>query len=49
MWLDEPEKKHLRTEWAEQNPLGRLGKPSDLRGVALWLASDASSFCTGSE
>lgn len=36
-------------EWSSQNPLGRLGRPDELRGVALWLASDASSFCTGSE
>ncbi|CAE6488357.1 unnamed protein product [Rhizoctonia solani] len=32
-----------------QNPLGRLGRPDELRGVAVWLASDASSFCTGSD
>ncbi|KAJ8516388.1 hypothetical protein ONZ45_g6266 [Pleurotus djamor] len=31
-----------------QNPLSRLGRPDELRGVCLWLASDASSFCTGS-
>ncbi|CAE6448886.1 unnamed protein product [Rhizoctonia solani] len=33
----------------DQNPLGRIGSPEELRGVAVWLASDASSFCTGSE
>ncbi|KAF8176594.1 hypothetical protein K438DRAFT_1908661 [Mycena galopus ATCC 62051] len=32
-----------------QNPMGRFGKPDELRGVTLWLASDASTFCTGSE
>ncbi|CAE6433828.1 unnamed protein product [Rhizoctonia solani] len=32
-----------------QNPLGRIGRPDELRGVAVWLASDASSFCTGSD
>ncbi|KAH9930419.1 sorbose reductase sou1 [Epithele typhae] len=31
------------------NPLGRIGRPDELRGVATWLASDASSFCTGSD
>ncbi|KAL5512157.1 hypothetical protein ACEPAG_3442 [Sanghuangporus baumii] len=35
--------------WASQNFLGKLGKPSGLRGVIAWLASDASSFCTGSD
>ncbi|KAK7056422.1 hypothetical protein VNI00_002977 [Paramarasmius palmivorus] len=39
----------LKAEWESQNPLGRLGRPDELRGVALWLAGDASTFCTGSE
>ncbi len=29
--------------------MGRIGRPDELRGVVTWLASDASSFCTGSE
>jgi NAD(P)-dependent dehydrogenase (short-subunit alcohol dehydrogenase family) len=28
-------------------PLGRVGKPEDLAGTALYLASDASNFVTG--
>ncbi|KAJ7269553.1 hypothetical protein C8J57DRAFT_1322302 [Mycena rebaudengoi] len=32
-----------------QNPMNRYGRPDELRGVTLWLASDASTFCTGSE
>jgi NAD(P)-dependent dehydrogenase (short-subunit alcohol dehydrogenase family) len=39
----------LMAEWSSQNPLGRLGRPDELRGVTLWLASDASTFCTGSD
>lgn len=39
----------LADKWASMNPLGRLGRPDELRGAAVWLASDASTFCTGSE
>ncbi|KNZ75558.1 Sorbose reductase SOU1 [Termitomyces sp. J132] len=35
--------------WSDMSPLGRIGRPDELRGVIAWLASDASSFCTGSE
>ncbi|KAF8068654.1 hypothetical protein FPV67DRAFT_1084200 [Lyophyllum atratum] len=42
-------KPHLMEEWSAQNPLGRLGRPDELRGVVLWLASEASTFCTGSD
>lgn len=30
-------------------PMGRYGKPKELVGGVLWLASDAASFVTGSE
>jgi len=40
---------HLLEKWSGLNPLGRLGRPDELRGVIAWLASDASTFCTGSE
>ncbi|KAI0029941.1 sorbose reductase sou1 [Vararia minispora EC-137] len=39
----------LLAEWSSQNPMGRLGRPDELRGVITWLASDASTFCTGSD
>ncbi|KAJ6526587.1 hypothetical protein DFH09DRAFT_1250613 [Mycena vulgaris] len=32
-----------------QNPMNRFATPDDLRGVVLWLASDASSFCTAAD
>jgi NAD(P)-dependent dehydrogenase (short-subunit alcohol dehydrogenase family) len=35
------------TRIADRIPLRRWGEPSDLVGVALWLASDASSYVTG--
>ncbi|KAA1080112.1 hypothetical protein PGT21_002326 [Puccinia graminis f. sp. tritici] len=46
-YLDEnPE---LESKWSSMNPLGRIGRPHELRGVISWLASDASTFCTGSD
>lgn len=40
---------HLLDKWSDLNPMGRIGRPDELRGVVAWLASDASSFCTGSD
>jgi NAD(P)-dependent dehydrogenase (short-subunit alcohol dehydrogenase family) len=33
--------------WARMIPIGRMGLPSELKGVALLLGSKASSFLTG--
>jgi NAD(P)-dependent dehydrogenase (short-subunit alcohol dehydrogenase family) len=33
---------------AGSNPIGRAGQPDDIAGAALFLASDAASFVTGS-
>ncbi|EDU50154.1 D-arabinitol 2-dehydrogenase [Pyrenophora tritici-repentis Pt-1C-BFP] len=38
-----------RDTWPTQNMLGRLSKPSEYRGAAVFLLSDASSFMTGSD
>jgi NAD(P)-dependent dehydrogenase (short-subunit alcohol dehydrogenase family) len=35
-------------EFLRQVPLGRLGETPELMGAALFLASEASSFVTGS-
>lgn len=34
--------------WASLTPLKRMGKPQELGGLAVYLASDASSYVTGS-
>ncbi len=36
-------------EWSNQNMLGRLSKPEEYRGAAVFLLSDASSYMTGSD
>lgn len=37
-----------RPKFIAQHPIGRLGLPEDLTGIAIFLASDESSFATGS-
>lgn len=37
----------VREKYREAVPIGRLGTPTDIEGIALFLASDESSYCTG--
>ncbi len=37
-----------RAQILNHTPMGRFGKPEELVGAVLWLASDDSSFVTGS-
>mgnify|MGYP001761908868 FL=1 len=39
----------MLNRWSNANPMGRIGRPHELRGVAVWLASEASSFCNGAD
>jgi NAD(P)-dependent dehydrogenase (short-subunit alcohol dehydrogenase family) len=34
-------------EWSAKSPLGRLAEPSDVANMAVFLASDEASYCTG--
>ncbi len=38
---------HLFPDWEALTPMGRLGKPEELRGALLFMASDASGYMTG--
>jgi NAD(P)-dependent dehydrogenase (short-subunit alcohol dehydrogenase family) len=42
-----PRRPDADARWAAAVPLGRMGDPAEIRGLALLLASDASSFMTG--
>ncbi len=44
LWQDE----HIAQQILSHQPIRRIGEPEDVSGLALFLASDASSYCTGS-
>ena len=41
--------KPLIEQWNAMAPMGRLGKPEELMGVVVYLASEAATFTTGSD
>ncbi len=47
MWKDDDVGTATRTRTLSRIPLGRLGEPEDLVGMAIYLLSPASDFCTG--
>jgi len=40
---------HVKNLWTNLIPIGRIGQPSDIGQVAVFLASDESSFVVGTE
>ena len=42
-----PDSARVRRELLAMHPVGRLGEPGDVGNLAVWLASDESSFVTG--
>jgi NAD(P)-dependent dehydrogenase (short-subunit alcohol dehydrogenase family) len=45
-WLKDPV---VRAAWDLKVPLGRMAEPYQIKPLALYLASDASSYVTGSQ
>jgi NAD(P)-dependent dehydrogenase (short-subunit alcohol dehydrogenase family) len=37
-----------REEWLRSTPMGRVAEPAEIAPAAVYLASDASSYVTGS-
>lgn len=43
------QKPKLLERWEDDNPLRRIGMPSELKGPAVFLLSEAASFITGTD
>ena len=46
-WRSAPDPDAALRERINLHPIGRLGQPQDIAGMALYLASDESSWVTG--
>jgi NAD(P)-dependent dehydrogenase (short-subunit alcohol dehydrogenase family) len=44
---DHPDPDGLMAEWTAMHPIGRIGRPEEVAGAVVYLASDESSFVTG--
>lgn len=40
---------HLLESWKDEVMTGRVAEPEDIKGACVFLASDASMYCTGSD
>jgi NAD(P)-dependent dehydrogenase (short-subunit alcohol dehydrogenase family) len=40
---------HMFAQWESLTPMGRMCTPDELIGAAIYLASNASSYTTGSD
>jgi len=47
--LSPEEAKKQKQEMAKMTPMARIGEPDEIAGAAVYLASDASSYTTGTE
>ena len=46
-WGDQFDEEMVKREVTKYQPIGRFGQPEEIARLALFLASDDSSFCTG--